>query len=124
MTEINLENTIEETITNDVMYVCTNGVMRVMSEEEKQAHLAELASIPLLVPAGIEMRQLRLYLLNAELLSTVNTEIGKQTDEAIKIEWEYATMVLRESSLLSTIAEIIKLDSDGIDDLLRAAVEL
>lgn len=124
MTEINLEVPIEETTKNTVMYSCINGVMVAMSEEEKQAHLAELAAMVEPVPSGVEMRQLRLSLLKSKQLSTVSTEIDKQTDEAVKIEWEYATVVLRDSSLLSTIAKILKLDSDNIDDLLRAAAKL
>jgi len=123
MGDINTE-TLEELIEPAILYKSVNGELVAMSVEESLAHIEEMSSIIIPAPSGIEMRQLRLYLLNLDLLVSVKTAIAAQTDEAVKIEWEYATVVLRGGILLSTIAEILELDSDGIDDLLREAIKL
>ena len=69
------------------------------------------------VPQVISMRQARLALLQAGLLATIETAIASGTDEAMKIEWEYATEVRRDwASLISATAALGMTDID-LDNL-------
>lgn len=75
-------------------------------------------------PKSITMRQARLALLEAGLLETVTEAIQSGTDEAMKIEWEYAAEIEREWQSLITLATALGLSSDDLDALFLAASEL
>lgn len=62
---------------------------------------------------SITMRQARLYLLGAGLLSQVDAVIAK--NEAWKIEWEYATEVQKDSPLVLALASELHLSMEAID---------
>ena len=76
------------------------------------------------VPKIISMRQAKLSLLNAGLLATVDTAIATGTDEAMKIEWEYATEVRRDWESLIAMATAIGLTSEQLDTLFIQASKL
>jgi len=69
------------------------------------------------LPKVITMRQARLALLNAGLLTTVINAIETGTDEALKIEWEYATEVKRDWASLITMATTLGMTSEQLDGL-------
>lgn len=59
------------------------------------------------VPQAVTMRQARLALLAANMLTTVNTAIAAMPGaegEAARIEWEYAQEVRRDSPLVSALS--------------------
>ena len=76
------------------------------------------------VPKVISMRQARLALLDAGLLATVESAIANGLDEAMKIEWEYATEVRRDWSSLIALTEALGMTSQELDDLFQLASTL
>lgn len=79
-------------------------------------------------PNTVTMRQARLMLLQAGLLSQVDAALAAIADPAQKaaaeIEWEYATTVVRGSPLVSTLASAIPLSEQQLDDLFTQAALL
>ena len=73
------------------------------------------------VPASVSMRQARLALLGAGLLSQVEAAI---TDEAARIEWEYAATVERGNALMAAIGTGLGLTDEAIDALFVTAAAL
>ena len=71
---------------------------------------------------SITMRQARLYLLNAKLLSQVDSIVSQ--NEAWKIEWEYATDVVKNSPLVVALAEQLDLSAEAIDTMFNEASKL
>jgi len=76
------------------------------------------------IPQVISMRQARLALLQANLLATVETAIQASTDEAMKIEWEYATEVRRDWTSLIDLSEALGMTSQQMDELFLLASTL
>lgn len=75
----------------------------------------------------ISPRQARLALLNAGLLSQVSTAIASlesPAKEIAEVEWEYATSIERGSEWINQLGTALGLDSAGIDELFKQAVEL
>ena len=85
--------------------------------------VSELPVSPLPITT-VTMRQARLALLQSGLLATIETAITTGTDEAMKIEWEYATEVKRDWSSLVTLAETLGMTSQELDDLFQLASTL
>lgn len=69
------------------------------------------------VPTVVSMRQARLALLEADLLSTIETAIQNGLDEAMKIEWEYATEVRRDWESLIAMATSLGMTDADLDNL-------
>ena len=86
--------------------------------EEEEAYIQ--AEFKATVPDVITMRQARLALLGAGLLATVESAIANGTDEAMKIEWEYATEVRRDWESLITMATALGISEEGLDNLFIA----
>ena len=83
---------------------------------------AAMAGIPKnITPATtVSMRQARLALLQAGLLSQVNEYIAAMpgsTGDAARIEWEYAVDVPRNGTLLMALAPILGFTDPQIDSL-------
>lgn len=80
------------------------------------------------VPQSVTMRQARLALLSAGLLTQVDQLIDGIPDlgqrEAAKIEWEYAQDVSRTSMLVMQLAPLLGLNDEALDDLFRNAGSL
>jgi hypothetical protein len=68
----------------------------------------------------VTMRQARLVLLNNDLLDSVEQVIA-QASKAVQIEWEYATVVYRDSELVTQIASQLGLSVEQIDALFQEA---
>jgi len=69
------------------------------------------------------MRQAKLALLQQGLLASVNSVI-EQAGEAEKIEWQYATEVKRDNSLVQAIASQLSLTEQQLDELFVLANSL
>lgn len=89
-------------------------------EELEQQRLAS-------IPHSISPRQARLALLQAGLLSQVDTAIASlesPAKEQAQIEWEYATSIERSSEWINQLGGALGLDEAGIDDLFKTASTL
>ena len=75
-------------------------------------------------PKVVTMRQARLALLQGGLLQTVQDAIANGTDEAMKIEWEYATEVKRDWASLVTLTTTLGMTSQELDNLFQLASTL
>ena len=75
-------------------------------------------------PKVVTMRQARLALLQSGLLQTVTDAIANGTDEAMKIEWEYATEVRRDWGSLVTLTTTLGMTSQELDNLFQLASTL
>ena len=75
-------------------------------------------------PKVVTMRQARLALLQSELLTAVETAIVNGTDEAMKIEWEYATDVRRDWASLIALTETLGMTAEQLDELFILAGSL
>lgn len=71
----------------------------------------------------VTMRQARLALHSAGLLTQVNSAVATLGGEAA-IEWEYATTVDRNSPLVASLATALNLSEQEIDALFEAAKTL
>lgn len=72
------------------------------------------------VPQAVTMRQARLALLAANMLTTVNTAIAAMPGaegDAARIEWEYAQEVRRDSPLVAALSATFSWTSAQLDDL-------
>ena len=76
------------------------------------------------IPQVVTMRQARLALLQEGLLATIESAIQNSTDEAMKIEWEYATEVRRDWASLVTLTESLGMTSTELDSLFTIASTL
>lgn len=72
-------------------------------------------------PTVVTMRQARLALLEQGLLATVDTAIAGGSDEAMKIEWEYATEVKRDWASLIAMANALGMTDTDLDNLFLLA---
>jgi hypothetical protein len=72
----------------------------------------------------VTMRQARLALLQSGLLATIETAITTGTDEAMKIEWEYATEIKRDWNSLVALTTALGMTSAELDDLFQLASTL
>lgn len=69
-----------------------------------------------IVPKSITMRQARLVLNSAGLLTTVQQSIGAMPTE-VQIEWEYANVVVRNSPIISTLQTALGLTDAQVDQM-------
>lgn len=79
------------------------------------------------IPQSVTMRQARLALLGAGLLSGVEaaiTTLPEPQKSAALIEWEYAALVQRSSGLVPMMGTALGLTESQLDDLFVAAAAL
>lgn len=72
----------------------------------------------------VTMRQARLALLQSGLLATIQTAITNGTDDAMKIEWEYATEVRRDWASLIALTTTLGMTDIQLDSLFELAATL
>ena len=102
-------------------YADENGIVVTKLEQEADYLQAKFKAT---VPTVISMRQARLALLGAGLLSVVENSIISGTDEAMKIEWEYATEVRRDWESLIAMATVLGLTELDLDNLFIEGAKL
>jgi hypothetical protein len=88
-------------------------------EQWELYNLTEQERFKKLVPNSISMRQARLQLLEANLLDTVEATVAN--DRAMQIEWEYVTELERNNSLVFSLATVLNLTEQQLDELFIAA---
>jgi len=76
------------------------------------------------VPTKISMRQARLVLSANSLLTTVTNAINASGDDAMIIEWEYATEVERNWTSLVALTASLGMSATDVDNLFIAGNEL
>jgi hypothetical protein len=104
--------------------VMRNGWMLVEGEVPDDPALIPL---PVPVPQQVTMRQARLALLQAGLLSSVDAAIDGLPEpdrSAAKIEWEYAAVVQRASGLVPAMGAALGMTEAQIDALFILAATL
>ena len=90
-----------------------------------EGNIPEPMDIPeVQIPQVVTMRQARLALLQEGLLATIESAIQNGTDEAMKIEWEYAAEVRRDWASLVTLTESLGMTSTELDSLFTIASTL
>ena len=97
-----------------------------MTEAEVASHLTPAAASPQ-VPASVTMRQARLALYAAGLLSQVEAAIEALPEPnrtVARIEWDYASEVHRASEFVTLLGAELELDKQSLDDLFLKAREL
>ena len=72
--------------------------------------------VPTVIIRSIDMRRLRLALLQMDLLDDIDNAIAAQP-KAAQIEWEFATDVRADHPLVVALATAMSLDIDEIFDL-------
>ena len=83
--------------------------------------------VPTVVPQAVTMRQARLALLGAGLLSSVDAAIdamSEPTRSAARIEWEYSNELQRANPLVLALGPALNLTSEQIDAMFIAASAL
>lgn len=75
------------------------------------------------IPQVVSPRQMKLAMLGAGLLDSVETFVASQ-DKTVQISWEYATEYVRSDPLLNQMAAAFNMTSDQVDDLFRSAATL
>lgn len=86
--------------------------------------VAQFEPIPVVVPKSVTMRQARLALLGANLLSAVNTAVVAMpgtSGEAARIEWEFSGEVQRNQPLVVALGLALGLSAAQLDALFIAA---
>lgn len=72
------------------------------------------------IPTEVTMRQARLALLDAGLLSAVNAAVAA-ADEQTQISWEFSSMVERDNPLVATLTAALGLSESQLNALFLAA---
>lgn len=96
------------------------------AKDEEIARLTALIPAPVIVdgvPQTVTMRQARLALLSAGLLDLV-TEAVAGAGQAAQIEWEYASDVGRNATLIQSLAGVMGLTDEQLDGLFVLAATL
>lgn len=114
------------------MYYTNDGInlyMGDMVQGDREATIEEVSLyevniLEAMKPKVVTMRQARLALLQSNLLSTIDIAIASGTDEAMKIEWEYATEVRRDWASLITLATALGMTSVDLDGLFELGATL
>ena len=108
--------------------VMVDGVVRDATPEE----LAEIearaaAANQPTVPQEVSMRQARLALLGRGVLGQVDAAIDalpSPDSEAARIEWDYSSVVARNSPLVTMMGAALGLESAALDELFITAARL
>ena len=101
-------------------------VAELAAKDAEIARLTALIPAPVIVdgvPQTVTMRQARLALLSAGLLDLV-TETVAGAGQAAQIEWEYASDVGRNATLIQTLAGVMGLTDEQLDGLFVLAATL
>ncbi len=82
---------------------------------------------PVVVPEQVTMRQARLALLGADMLTQVNAAVAAMPSpagDAARIEWEFSSEVQRHRQLVAALGGILGLTDAQLDQLFITASKL
>lgn len=99
--------------------------IEITNQEAESIRLSNILTTP--VPQSVTMRQARLALLNAGLLQIVNTTVQNmqgQAGDAARIEWEFSSQVYRSQPLVISLAPVIGMTDNQLDQLFIEAAKL
>lgn len=74
------------------------------------------------IPSSITPLQAKLQLLEMELLDEVDTLVAN--DRKVKLYWEYALVIERNNEVLLSMAEMLNLSPEELDDMFIKASKL
>jgi hypothetical protein len=97
------------------------------AEELMEIEAREAEALPPSVPQEVSMRQARLALLARGVLVQVDAAIDSLPSpnrEAARIEWDYSSVVARNSPLVEMMGAALELNGGELDQLFMAAVQL
>jgi hypothetical protein len=83
--------------------------------------------VPVRAPQEVSMRQARLSLLARGVLGQVDAAIDSLPSpdrEAARIEWDYSSVVARDSPLVEMMGAALGLDDSALDELFITAARL
>lgn len=106
--------------------ISTGQVVERVEGVVKYVHTLDDAPPPA-VPTVVSMRQARLALLGAGLLSQVDVAINGMDEpnkSTARIEWEYATELRRDHPLIAGLAAELQLSEQQVDALFIAASQI
>ena len=92
-----------------------------LTDAELAEATATQATMPPTILTEVSMRQARLALNQAGLLTTVDAAVAALNDPAVTIEWEYAATVDRHSPMVALLAGELGLSEGQLDTLFAAA---
>lgn len=78
---------------------------------------------PVIVPENVDAAQIRLLLLQQNLLTTVESMVAA-SDKATQIEWEFRTKYQRNNELLLSVAKELNLDDATLDQFFIQASKI
>jgi hypothetical protein len=110
-----------------VINVITGIQTRVPLTQKEIDAINDVKDTPAPVPQVISMRQARLALLSAGLLSQVDDAVQTMKNaegDTARIEWEYSGAVRRDWPLVTSLAVSLGLTDKQIDDLFILAATL
>lgn len=81
------------------------------------------STLPPTVPNSVTARQVRLLLLQNNLLDEVEAMIQTQ-NQSVKIQWEYATRFERNDPLLNQMAETLNISQEELDQFFIEASKI
>jgi hypothetical protein len=99
-----------------------NGQVETMTSAQESAFLAQQSLSD--IPQEVSMRQARLALFNAGLLSQVDAAIAamSEPDKTIAdIQWNHASSVVRANSLVTSLGGALGLSGAQLDQLFVTA---
>lgn len=111
---------LSESETDDGLQV--EWVIHDMTEEQQQEVLADWRQKAVITP-----RQARLALLNEGKLSALEeafAELPQDTKQQVEIEWEYASVIERESQWVQQIGPLLGYTDQDLDNLFLAAQQI
>jgi hypothetical protein len=83
----------------------------------------EPADVPATILASLSPAQVRLVLLQNNLLDTVESAVAA-SDRATQIEWQTRTEFKRDNALLNTMAASLGLTSQQVDEMFLVGITL
>lgn len=119
------QNKIHSIESSQYEYLLPIGSVAITDQEAEAIRLANLPPPPRIT--SVTMRQARLALLGAGMLSTVNNMLAGMTGaqgEAARIEWEYSQEVQRDRGLVQALRTKLGMTEAQLDALFTAAAAI
>ena len=117
------QNNLHVLDSSEFEYLLPAGCVQITDKEAKAIQDKQLASIAVIVPTSLTMKQARLALLSAGYLNDVIAGISQMSRES-QIIWEFSSTVERNDPLTKSLALALGLDDAALDKLFKAGSAL